>query len=900
MRTSILSGLAAIAASLALTLLPAAPARSAADVAYTLDNGLKVILAPQPGNPVISARILIKAGSSYEAGAGEHGLAHLMEHMAFKGTSRRSVGEISKEVERNGGIINAYTSFDETVYWLALPSEKLETAVDILSDMVFHPAYDPDEYAREKEVVIEEIRQSGDNPLNEFFNSAFSEGFGKDNPYGHRVLGSAESVAAASRETAFAFHEKFYRPDNAVLIVAGGFDPEQAKALAAKYLADLTRPDSPVARQPVSPPPKEGPKVRIIRSPDAQTPRVLMAFACPSSRDSGAPEGELLGAVLSAGDASRMTEIVRDKLKLATSIGSDPFLLQDAGLFLVIYETTPEKILPAMDAAVAELNRVASEPPDADELARARALAAMSFVRSQEAPTSLSGQISAYELLYGDYRIKDAFLSVLQRIVPADLTRLASSVFTPDNATVVVLLPQGAPELDEAALKASVAKLAPPAPAAAPVDAPPAFEPVTLKSGAKLFVLRDPSLPLVEIKAAVIGGRLAEKPGQEGLATVAASVWSRASERLAAPLMARAIEGIGAGVNGYSGRNTTGLDGSFLSSDWKAGLALFAELLINPAFSQDDFDLKKEEHLTYLKDLDEDLSDRVFRIARKSLFRDHPYGIETYGTADAVSKLSREDALTIYRDLARPERMVFAVAGDVTAEEAAKALDEALEFWKPGPSSSPPVQIPEAPEPLSGPVMASEALDREQTHIVITFLAPGMGDKDEAALAVLDSLLSGMGGVLFAELRDKKSLAYSVGSSFGSGLATGSFSFFIACAPDKTSEAVSGILEIIRDSRDVQYSKEVVDAAKEYLVGTNKIQRETLSSRVGESAFFELYGLGQDRNDKFLAAVAAVTPEEVKKAAEKYLTLERSVLSVVGSQPSIDAAEGIYSAPKAE
>jgi zinc protease len=191
--------------------------------------------------------------------------------------------------------------------------------------------------------------------------------------------------------------------------------------------------------------------------------------------------------------------------------------------------------------------------------------------------------------------------------------------------------------------------------------------------------------------------------------------------------------------------------------------------------------------------------------------------------------------------------------------------------------------------------MASEALDRAQTHIAVSFLVPGMGTADQAVLEVLNSVLSGMGGILFVELRDKKSLAYTVTSSYGAGLGTGSFNFYIGCAPDKAGEAISGILAVIREASAKPYDEATLESAKSYLAGSNKIQRQTLGSRVSESALFDLYGLGQDRNERLLEQIAAVTAEDVRRVAESYLVLDRAVLSVVGSEASVKAAEGLFS-----
>ncbi len=220
-------------------LVPPGRAWGAAEESYILHNGLKVILVEQPGNPVVSMRVMIKTGSADESVRSEYGLAHLMEHMAFKGSTRYpDPGVISSLVERNGGDMNAYTSSDSTVYYLNMPADQTALGLDILSELVFHPIYDPREYELEKEVVIEEIKRGRDNPdrllMESFFEAAYP-----DHPYGRPVIGFEETVRNASVEEAKAFHDRHYRPDNAVLVVTGGFDRAATQADVEKFLAAL-------------------------------------------------------------------------------------------------------------------------------------------------------------------------------------------------------------------------------------------------------------------------------------------------------------------------------------------------------------------------------------------------------------------------------------------------------------------------------------------------------------------------------------------------------------------------------------------------------------------------------------------------------------------------------------
>ncbi|MDR1612203.1 MAG: insulinase family protein, partial [Planctomycetota bacterium] len=200
-----------------------------ADESYTLENGLKVILAPRPTSPVVAARVVVKVGSAGEMSPSEYGLAHLNEHMAFKTTAKRKVGEIMSLVESNGGTTNAYTSRDETAYLVNLPADAVGLALDILADLVFAPQYDHGEFAAEKEVVVEEIRRRDDNPNALAYAELLRISY-PGHPYGRPVIGGMESVRGVALEEAWAFHNAYYRPDNAVLVVAGGFDAEPTRA----------------------------------------------------------------------------------------------------------------------------------------------------------------------------------------------------------------------------------------------------------------------------------------------------------------------------------------------------------------------------------------------------------------------------------------------------------------------------------------------------------------------------------------------------------------------------------------------------------------------------------------------------------------------------------------------
>ncbi|MDR2404769.1 MAG: insulinase family protein [Deltaproteobacteria bacterium] len=863
-----------------------------ADLAYTLDNGLRVILSPQPGNPVISARILVKVGSSSENGQAEYGLAHLMEHMAFKGTAKRKVGEISSLIERNGGLTNAATSYDYTVYYISLPSEKLELSLDLLSDMVFFPTYDPQEYAKEKEVVIEEINRSEDNPYTVMAEKFFSDAFPGDHPYTHRILGSIDTVRNASRDTAFAFHTKYYRPDNVFLVVTGGFDTRDASVLVDKYFKDLKNPSEPLNMDLSDRPAPKGPTVRIMHNKDATQPQVLLGFRCGPASSSEAPIQELLSAVLTMGQSSRLDENVRYKEGLVTSVASSAMNLRRSGLFIIRLVTEADKVKGALESVFSQLNNLSSTPPAQDELARSVAIITKSFVEQQETPWSLGHLIESFELYSGNYRLKDSYINEWSKIGSLDLVYLAQDIFTKENLTLTLMLPEGEDSITEADLLAAIDKLKLPTSEEKTQAIKPAFEVYSLSNGIKVYAMKDPSIPLVEVRLGVLGGRLAESDNLAGLSSLTAEVWPAASTTRKATEMSRAIESLGVTISGYSGRNSLGLDGTFMKSNWREGLALFTELLTSPAFNDEDFTSKKAEQLAYLLSLEEDLQTRVYKILRHKLYGKHPYSIDANGEIPTVEPIKREDLVNLYQELIRPDNIYITVAGDVEPNEFIEALEDELKDWSPQ-GKDLKVTLPAAPVAVKGPLFTSESLDRQQTHLALAFLGPGLDSEDQAPMDVLSSALSGMGGILFQDLREEKSLAYTVSGSYGAFPNIGSFTFYIGTSPEKTGESLSGMLQIIENLKAKALSGEEVEGAKTYLLGVNKMRHQTLASRGMETLVDVLYNLGIDYYDNYQTKIAAVTPADLQRVAKKYLNLDSAVLAVVGTDDSVKTAESL-------
>ena len=343
-----------------------APVRSAPDGVRVevLPSGLTVLLRELHVAPVAEVQVWTRVGSADER-AGEAGLAHFHEHMLFKGTERRGVGEVAGEIEGAGGRINAYTSFDTTVYHATVPSDALGAAVDVLSDAVQHSRFDPDEVAREVEVVLEEIRRSDDSPHHVLADAVFAAAF-HAHPYRAPILGTRESVASFTRERVRAFFERWYAAENFAVVLTGDFRADDALELVARAFEGV-RPGG-AHRERVHEPTQHGARAALLRRPFERACLELCWPAVPLAHPD-APLLDLLAFILGEGESSRLVQRVKERERLGDRLDASCWTPLDAGLFGVSADLETAQLAPLVRALAREIETLRLEPVTA---ARAR------------------------------------------------------------------------------------------------------------------------------------------------------------------------------------------------------------------------------------------------------------------------------------------------------------------------------------------------------------------------------------------------------------------------------------------------------------------------------------------------------------------------------------------------
>jgi len=848
------------------------------------ENGLTLLVKETPGVNVATVQIWVKTGSVYEE-ANEAGITHLIEHMIFKGTPTRGPGGVARDIEELGGKINAYTSYEYTVYHATLSARHWAAAMEVLTDAIFHSSFDPEELAREKKVVLEEIRMRNDRPTIKLFQALMTEAY-TTHPYRLPIIGTMESVSSFSRADILRYMDRHYHPEDFAVVVVGNVKVAEVVDKVKSLMADRPagKQDQPVL--PVEPPQRQA-HLFLLEEEINQT---HLALAFPISRfdNPDTPVLDVLTQILGQGETSRLYDQLRNNKGLVYRIDASAFTPRDAGLLEITATLDTDKVLPAISAALEEIFKLKYQSVSDEELERAKRYLESDFIFNQERVEGQAKVLGSFEFLAGDPREND-YLEKVQLVSRADIKRVANKYFTATSLTAGVLSPRGKrPALSKAGLQEMLAK----AEKGAIESLPPSLIPEAyltnvhtfkLPNGIRLLVREDRDIPTVAIRVVFPGGQMAETTDTNGASAFISEILPKGTKKLSAQEVAVKVADMAGNLSGFNGKNTFGVKAEFLSRFFPAGFELVRDIVITPAFNAEEAEKIRPELLAQIKQQEDSLPSLAFREFNRLLFKSHPYALNTLGSEAMIAQFTTEQLKTIYEKQARPDRMIITVAGDVNAEQVRDAAEKLFAGWAGTPIDS---QLTESsfppPKPPKKPELFTLSRDKEQVHIIIGFIGASLTSDDRWALEVLDTVLSGQSGRLFMELRDKKSLAYSLSSFSMLGLGTGSFGIYIGTSPEKKENAIKAVWQELSRIQEELISGEELQKAKNSLISEYEMGLQTRSSQALELALAEIYGLGQDFGNRYLREISAVTPEKVLEVARKYILMHQYVMVAVG------------------
>lgn len=838
-----------------------------------LPNGTTLLLIETHQAPVVSINICVRVGSRFETEQ-EAGICHLIEHMLFKGTERLGAGEVAKRIEANGGDVNAYTSFDETVYYCTLASRHFEAGLDILSDAVLNSVFDPDELGREKEVVIEEILRSKDSPGKVLSEAMFQKAFPTHN-YGRPIIGFQETVKGFSRDKILDFYRSWYVPENLVVVMAGDFKTDRALELCQKIFGKLPALATPRAAcaQEVS---QEKARSVVLTNP-IQGSTMMMGYHVPGLDHADIPALDILSHILGEGESSRLELNIKERKGLVNSVYSYVYSPADPGLFAVGYNLPEKNLAKATQSIVEEIYQFKDKKLDHDELSRAKINIKSDAVYEKETVEGLARKYGYFETILKKYQFDEHYYQKIDAVTPDDVREVAAKYLRPEGLNIGLIYPQASKKKISA--KDLLHWAQPKKPIKRTVKkSQNEVHYLKLKNGLRLILKENPNVPTVVIRSAHLGGLRSETPKNNGIHGLLAQLWGKSTVNLDAEAMAREVEMIAGSIQAYNGRNVTGMKADFLSEKMRDGVQLFLDALLHPRFDKQELERERQNILEALKREEDQLASLAFKQFQQRLYPKHPYGMSLLGTAANVRRFQIKDVKRAFEENLDPKNLVISVVGDFDWETMAGLLRPSLEGIKGKRRAFKAPKVDPAPSTIQ---RIEKTKDKFQAHLVLGFRGVSYADKDRYALDVLNNILAGQGGRLFIELRDKMSLAYSVTSLSQEGVEPGYFGVYIATEPRKVDTAIEGILRELKKVTEELVAPEELERAQQYMVGAYEIDLQRNSTVATQLAFNEIYDI--DRREWLLLPekILKVTRQDVLKVAKKILKLDRYILSIV-------------------
>ncbi|HJV42846.1 pitrilysin family protein [Caulobacter sp.] len=866
-----------------------------------LANGMKVFTSRDATTPNVSVQVWYGVGSKDDP-RGRSGFAHLFEHLMFKATRNMPSETLDRLTEDVGGFNNASTWDDFTNYYEVAPANHLERLLWAEADRLKSLVIDEAVFASERDVVKEELRQRVlADPYGRFFALSIPQQSFTTHPYQRPGIGSIEELDAATVDDVRAFHQTYYRPDNAALIVVGNFDQAKLDAMIDQYFGPIAKPAGDIPKVSVAEPGRSGPKTVNTYGPNVPLPALAITWLAPAAADKDAPALTVLDAILSAGKSSRLYDSLVYEQKIAQSVFSSAPNNAQPGLFYVGAIMAGGKTVQQGETALrAQVARVRDGMVTPAELAEAKAGLLADAVRRREEIDGRGFALGYALATEGDAAVANTSLAKLQAVTAADIQRVAKTYLADDRRTVIRYLPEKdrpagekdatppIPKVASVKYDGPVTTLAPeaerqaPPPVAAPVAAVlPTPAERTLANGLRVIVAKSSDLPLITADLTVRGGASSDPAGLAGASSLTAELLTEGTATRSATQVAREIEALGADLEAGSGWEAASLTLSVTANNAAPAMAVMADVAENPAFSTAELDRVRAETLDGLSVSFQRPGSLAGFATAPVLYAGSAYGHVAGGTPGSLPKIKRADLAKTHAAYWRPDNAVLVLTGNLTPEAGFALAEKAFGGWKK--PASPPPAPPAAPTGYQPRNVVIDLPGTGQAAVVLAKPAITRTDPNYYQGIVANTVLGvGFSSRLNQEIRIKRGLSYGAGSSLTPQGRFGGFSARVQTKNPSAGEVVTLTrAELTRLAAEPASASELT-ARKSVLVGNfgrDLGTSEGLANILGNLA---VYGVPLTEIQTYAAKVEAVTPEEVQAFAKTKLDPAQMSVIVAG------------------
>ena len=878
---------------------------------YTLPNGLTVVLNVDKSDPIVAQAIYYHVGSSREV-PGKTGFAHLFEHMMFQRSENVGEDQFFRNIQGAGGTLNGSTNQDRTNYYEVIPKNALEMAMWMESDRMGYLTNTVTKSAlvNQQNVVQNEKRESVDNAPYGFNYEIISKNlYPEGHPYSWTTIGKMEDLTSATVEDVRAFHNKFYSPNNATLVISGDIDTAEVKAMIEKYFGEIPAGEAIEKRGPM--PASLGSTIKLYHEDSfAKAPQLTMVFPTVErfSKDSYALDflGDLLA---NSKKAPLYTILVKDK-KLTSRVYARNRSQELAGSFTISVAANPGTNLADVEKAIFEaFDKFEKDGFSESDLQSIKAGYETRFYNMFSSDQGKAFQLADYTMNTGDpgYYRKD--LAAIRSVTMADVKAVFDKYIKGKNFIETSFVPKGQKDLiaegsenagiveedvnkaaevkavavtDEPVVKTPTAfdrSIMPPVGPDPEVTIPAVWSD-SLSDGMKVWGIVHNELPLIQYSLVIEGGHMLDKIDKPGVANLLATMMNEGTKNKTPEELEDAIGLLGASIRVSSDNESISVDVSTIARNFDKTLALVKEMLLEPRWDEEAFAINKSRIINTLKRNEASPDYLASKTLNKLMYGDNILATEETGTEKSVASIAMDDLKDFYNRNLSPTVSRFLIVGDIEKPEVVSALAGLNDAWKAREVAMPDITIPGPPEKSC--IYFVDIPGAKQSVISIGTPSISRTDPDFYPATVANYKLGGsFNGVFNLILREEKGFTYGARSGFTGGMNYGAFKASSRVRTNSTFESVN-IFKTEMEKYRKDMPQEYVDFTKSSLLKNNALRFETLRSLIGMLNTMTAYNLPPDYIKKEENFVKGLTAEKILELADRYINPSRMYYVVVG------------------
>ncbi|GAA6619107.1 M16 family metallopeptidase [Scytonema sp. NUACC26] len=896
-----------------------------------LNNGLTVLTKEVHTSPVVSVQVWYRVGSRNEK-AGENGISHQLEHLMFKGTTDRPV-QFGRLLSALGSQFNAFTSYDQTAYFSTVQRDKLDALLTLEADRMESALIQADQLTSEKRVVISEL-QGYENSPGYRLNRAVMRAAFPNRSYGLPVGGTKSDVEKFTLEQVRNYYQTYYSPDNATLVVTGDFDtaavlksveqnfgklPKRGRGNATSQNAK-TQSTSPIANRqsptasphyPLSPEGTPSSPIASSQSPTAspQSPIILKepgsaallqaVYPLPDANHPDVAAIDVMDAILTGGRSSRLYQALVES-GLASSVSASPAELIEPGWYEINVTAVPGQQLSKISQVLQQsLTELQQKQVATDELNRAKTQLQAAFVLNNQDITSQATQLGYSEIVSSDYLYIKRYLEAIAKVSAADVQRAAKTYLNSAQQTLGFFeptLPDGKPGATGAGSGRTVENFSPgkpvdpaelakylPAAKSTSVSTKQTLpEQFIFKNGLQVLLLRDRSVPTINLSGQIQAGSVFDTNQKAGLANLVAANLMNGTQTKDALTLAKTLEDRGASLGFLANREGVSISGNGLSANLPILIDTLADVVKNANFPNAQLELSRQRSLTSLKALLDDPRGLGRRVFQQAIYpENHPF--HSFPTEQSLKSITRNDLVRFYQEHYRPDTMTIALVGDFEPSQVKALLNKAFGDWK-AEGNPPTLNLPSVALPQKTTQLNPAIPGKAEDVTYIGYNSISRKDPRYYSALVLNEILGGdtLSSRLGTEVRDRQGLTYGIYSAFAAGINPGPFLIQMQTAPGDTQKAIASAIALLKQLREQGITEAELNAAKRSITNSFPVELANPSNLAEIILGNAIYGLSPAEIREYPKRIESVTSAQVQQVIQELIHPDKLVIVTAG------------------